>query len=206
MNWHLRRRSSGAWKVSDGCSGWKSGPLFYRRRTAEKEILETLALLADGTSPRSLARATGHKEETILDWLKKAGQQAQALEEVRLAEYPVGRGQRDALWSFVGHKGEKKGYAESAEQGPFWRATMIDIDTRLRVARGFGKSETQADLEVFATLKRRGHPTLPRPRCRMVGAAPTRQWSRSTVRSRRIRAAVGLRAGNGPNPAGSTCR
>jgi hypothetical protein len=40
---------------------------------------------------------------------------------------------------------------------------MIDIDTRLRVARGFGKSETQADLEVFATLKRRGHPESPPP-------------------------------------------
>lgn len=40
---------------------------------------------------------------------------------------------------------------------------MIDIATRLRVARGWGKTETHADVEVFATLKRRGHPDTPPP-------------------------------------------
>jgi hypothetical protein len=33
----------------------------------------------------------------------------------------------------------------------------------LRVARGIGKDETQASLEVFQTLKRRGHPDAPPP-------------------------------------------
>lgn len=40
---------------------------------------------------------------------------------------------------------------------------MIDIDTRLRVARGLGKTETEASIEVFQTLKRRGHPVAPPP-------------------------------------------
>jgi len=40
---------------------------------------------------------------------------------------------------------------------------MIDIDTRLRVARGIGKTETEAAIEVFQTLKRRGHPDAPPP-------------------------------------------
>jgi hypothetical protein len=40
---------------------------------------------------------------------------------------------------------------------------MIDMDTRLRVARGIAKTETQASLEVFQTLKRRGHPKAPPP-------------------------------------------
>jgi hypothetical protein len=40
---------------------------------------------------------------------------------------------------------------------------MIDIDTRLRVARGIGKTETEASIEVFETLKRRGHPDAPPP-------------------------------------------
>ena len=35
---------------------------------------------------------------------------------------------------------------------------MIDSDTRLRAARGIAKTETEASREVFATLKRRGHP------------------------------------------------
>jgi hypothetical protein len=40
---------------------------------------------------------------------------------------------------------------------------MIDADTRLRVARGVGKAETEASTEVFQTLKRRGHPDAPPP-------------------------------------------
>jgi hypothetical protein len=58
---------------------------------------------------------------------------------------------------------EKKNYPESEQQGQFWRSTMIDIDTRLRVARGIAKTETQASTIVFASLKRRGHPDAPPP-------------------------------------------
>lgn len=84
------------------------GSLFYRRRTEEKEILETLALLAEGVRISSLARAKGHKEDTISDWLYEAGQHTQAIEEVLLADYQITRGQLDGLWSYVGHKGQKK--------------------------------------------------------------------------------------------------
>jgi len=38
---------------------------------------------------------------------------------------------------------------------------LIEIDTRLRVARGIAKTETEASIEVFRTLKRRGHPDTP---------------------------------------------
>jgi hypothetical protein len=40
---------------------------------------------------------------------------------------------------------------------------MLDMDSRLRVARGIAKNETLASLEVFETLKRRGHPDGPPP-------------------------------------------
>jgi hypothetical protein len=40
---------------------------------------------------------------------------------------------------------------------------MIDMDTRLRVARGIAKTETEASIQVFQTLKRRGHPHAPPP-------------------------------------------
>jgi hypothetical protein len=40
---------------------------------------------------------------------------------------------------------------------------MLDMDTRLRVARGIAKTETEASIEVFQTLKRRGHPDAPPP-------------------------------------------
>jgi hypothetical protein len=40
---------------------------------------------------------------------------------------------------------------------------MLDRDSRLRVARGIAKNETLASIEVFQTLKRRGHPDGPPP-------------------------------------------
>jgi hypothetical protein len=40
---------------------------------------------------------------------------------------------------------------------------MLDIDSRLRVARGIAKNETLASRAVFQTLKRRGHPAGPPP-------------------------------------------
>jgi hypothetical protein len=40
---------------------------------------------------------------------------------------------------------------------------MIDMDTRLRTARGIAKTETEASTHVFRTLKRRGHPEAPPP-------------------------------------------
>ena len=40
---------------------------------------------------------------------------------------------------------------------------MIDMDTRMRLARGIAKNETRASVEVFSALKRRGHPESPPP-------------------------------------------
>jgi hypothetical protein len=47
--------------------------------------------------------------------------------------------------------------------GQFMRATMLDMDSRLRAARGIAKNETLASIAVFQSLKRRGHPEEPPP-------------------------------------------
>lgn len=84
------------------------GTIFYRRRTDEDEIIETLAFVAEGVRVSSLARVKGHKEDTILDWIRAAAEHAEAIEEILMADYQLERGQLDALWSYVGNKGEKK--------------------------------------------------------------------------------------------------
>ena len=85
-----------------------TGTIFYRKRTPERQILETLALLAEGSRISSLSRAKGIKADTILAWLREAAQHAEELEEVLMADFKVKRGQLDALWAFVRNKGEKK--------------------------------------------------------------------------------------------------
>lgn len=84
------------------------GTLFYRKRTAENEILETLAFLAEGSRISSLTRVKRHKEDTILNWLREAGEHTQAVEEVLMKDYRVQRAQLDGLWAYVRNKGEKK--------------------------------------------------------------------------------------------------
>ena len=85
-----------------------TGTLFFRKHASEKDILETLVLLAEGSRISSLSRAKGFKDDTILSWLRDAAKHAEQIEEVLMAEYKVERAQLDAMWSYVGNKGEKK--------------------------------------------------------------------------------------------------
>ena len=65
-------------------------------------------------------------------------------------------------------KGQKKSSAGSERSpedktGEFMRSTMLDIDSRLRVATAVEQNETLASQSVFEILKRRGHPEAPPP-------------------------------------------
>jgi transposase-like protein len=73
------------------------GTVFYRRRTPEEEIIETLAFVAEGSRISSLARVKKHKEDTILAWIREAAEYTEAMEEVFLAQYQIKRGQLDGL-------------------------------------------------------------------------------------------------------------
>ena len=89
------------------------GTVFYRRQTSRATILETLALLAEGVRISSIARVKGIKEDTILDWLRAAARQAEAVEEALLKDYRISQAQIDGLWTYVGHKGHKGGASKA---------------------------------------------------------------------------------------------
>src|SRR5919112_2235541 len=83
------------------------GTLFYRKHAPVKDILETLALLAEGVRISSLSPAKGFKEDKILRWLREAAQHAEAVEDVLLADYELSLTQLEGLWAYVGNKGQK---------------------------------------------------------------------------------------------------
>ena len=60
------------------------GTLFYGKRTAVKDIVESLAMVAEGMGIRAAARVKGIKHDTLSAWLREAGGQAQQVEEVLL--------------------------------------------------------------------------------------------------------------------------
>lgn len=84
------------------------GTIFHNKRYSEEQIIETLALLGEGSRISSLTRVKGIKQDTILSWLRQAAAHAEAVEDLLQGRYQVGRAQLDALWSYVGHKGAKK--------------------------------------------------------------------------------------------------
>ncbi|MBN1313021.1 MAG: tetratricopeptide repeat protein [Anaerolineae bacterium] len=77
------------------------GTVFYRRQAPHETILETLALLAKGGRIGGVARIKGVKEDTILDWLRSAAEQAETIEETLLRDYRLNREQIERLWSYV---------------------------------------------------------------------------------------------------------
>ena len=93
-----------------------TGTLFYGKQTAKKDILETLALLAEGVRISSISRVKGHKEDTILGWLRAAARHAEQVEAILLKDYQVSQAQIDALWAYVGHKGQKGDIPKAKKQ------------------------------------------------------------------------------------------
>jgi transposase-like protein len=85
-----------------------TGTIFYRKHADAHEILEVLALLAEGNRISTLSRVKGIKEDTILRWLREAARHAAELEAVLMQDFHLERAQLDGLWSYVGNKGEKK--------------------------------------------------------------------------------------------------
>lgn len=84
------------------------GTVFYGLQHSPKDVLECFALLAERNSLAAIHRIKGIKEETITEWLLKAKNHLEQIEELLLANYRLNRMQLDAMWAYVSNKGEKK--------------------------------------------------------------------------------------------------
>ncbi len=83
------------------------GTIFYELHHSPKEGLECLSMLAERNSLAAIHRAKGTKRENVMDWLRKAANHAEEIESLLLANHHLTRVQLDAMWTYVGHKGEK---------------------------------------------------------------------------------------------------
>jgi transposase-like protein len=84
------------------------GTPFYGIHDPEK-MLRALALLAERVSIRGVGRATKAKPDAVIEWMEKAAAHVGLIEKLLQLHHQVTRAQLDALWAFVGHKGEKGG-------------------------------------------------------------------------------------------------
>ena len=82
-------------------------------------------MLADRNSLAAIHRIKVVKEETVCEWVQRAATHVEQIEALLLANYPVSRAQLDALWTYVGHKGEKGGMMRKRHEAPFGAALLL---------------------------------------------------------------------------------
>ena len=98
-------RGQRRWKCGDCGKSFGStiGTPMYRLRTTPEEIARALLVVMRRGSLRAAEEITGHKYETIGDWLLLAGAQAQALTQELVKDLELDEVEVDAFWSFVGN-------------------------------------------------------------------------------------------------------
>jgi transposase-like protein len=94
------------------------GTVFYGRRRPQETIIECLALLAERNSLAAIHRVKGVKEETVMAWLRIAAAHVERIEALLLANYQLTRAQLDAMWAYVGNKGEKGAMPKPTSAAP----------------------------------------------------------------------------------------
>src|SRR5918912_4558758 len=105
-------------RTCDGTFVETIGTVFYGRHHSQETILECLALLAERNSLAAIHRVKGIKEETVMDWLRIAAAPVERIEALLLANFHLTRAQLDAMWTYVGHKGEKGGAKSKTTVAP----------------------------------------------------------------------------------------
>jgi transposase-like protein len=94
------------------------GTVFHHKQHSPETIIECLAMLGDRSSLAAIHRIKGIKEETVIEWLLVAAKQTEEIEEVLIAQYHFSRVQLDAMWSYVGNRGEKKTIVRKTSVAP----------------------------------------------------------------------------------------
>lgn len=79
------------------------GTPLYGLHTPLPEIVQALMILMRRGSLRAAEEITGHKYETIGDWLLRAHAHAEAITQVLVKDLELDEVEADAFWSFIGN-------------------------------------------------------------------------------------------------------
>jgi hypothetical protein len=78
----------------------------YRLHTPAAEVAQALLIVMRRGSLRAAEEITGHKYETIGEWLRRASEHAEALTTVLTQDLQLSTVEIDEFWSFVRKKTE----------------------------------------------------------------------------------------------------
>ncbi len=84
--------------------GETQGTPMYGLKTPAAEVAQALLIVMRRGSLRAAEEITGHKYETISEWLKRAAAHATALTQVLASDLHLSQVEIDEFWSFVQKK------------------------------------------------------------------------------------------------------
>lgn len=84
--------------------GETQGTAMYGLKTPAAEVAQALLIVMRRGSLRAAEEITGHKYETISEWLKRAATHAEALTSVLAGDLHLSQVEIDEFWSFVQKK------------------------------------------------------------------------------------------------------
>ena len=110
-----------------GCKAWfgqTRGTPLYRLRTPPAEIGPALLIVMRRGSLRAAEEISGHKYETIGEWLRRAGDHAEELTQVLVKDLELDEVEVDAFWSFVGNASRalRRGQVRHRQWASAWTA------------------------------------------------------------------------------------
>src|SRR5262249_29759514 len=78
--------------------------VFFDLRTSEENVMMALKMLLVRVDLAGIGFVLGVTEETVLAWLRRAAQQAEAINRHLLRDLPVTQVQLDEMWNFIARK------------------------------------------------------------------------------------------------------
>jgi IS1 family transposase/transposase-like protein len=98
--------------------------VFFDLKTSEEKIIMALKMLLVKVALSDMGFVLGVTAATVLEWLRRAAQQAEAINVHWLRELPVTQGQLDEMWNFIRRKhaqlagpdGESPAWSEDGRQ------------------------------------------------------------------------------------------
>jgi IS1 family transposase len=134
--------------------------VFFDLRTSEEKVMMALKMLLVRVDLAGLGFVLGVTEATVLAWLRRAAQQAEAINYHLLRHLPVTQVQLDEMWNFIArkHACETDTAGESlsdGEDGRQWVWISFAPALRLLIAAVVGPRTLDTAKEIVAATKAR---------------------------------------------------
>jgi len=128
--------------------------VFFDLRTPEEKVIMALKMLLVKVALVDIGFVLGVTEETVLEWLRRAAQQAHEINAHLLRDLPVTQVQLDAMWSFIRRKQAQQASpdgesTEGREDGRQWVWISFAPEFRLILAAFVGPRTFDSALQLI---------------------------------------------------------